>query len=127
MIEYVNIHHVSLAVRDLEQARQFYSEVLQLREIARPPFQSRGIWYAIGDQQLHLIECPEGETLREGPIQSQDSHFAVWVKSYRDTVAWLEQVGIPYEARPESVAGFAQIYILDVDHHIIEFDAPYSS
>ncbi|OPA77774.1 glyoxalase [Paenibacillus selenitireducens] len=127
MMEYLNIHHVSIAVRDLTRAKQFYSEVLQLQELTRPPFQSKGAWYAIGDQQLHLIECPDGEALREGPINSQDSHFAVWVKSYRDTIAWLEQAGIPYEARPESVAGFSQIYILDVDHHIIEFDAAYHS
>jgi len=127
MIDYLNIHHVSLAVRDLAQAKQFYSEVLQLQEIPRPPFQSKGVWYAIGIQQLHLIECPAGESLREGPIHTQDSHFAIWVKSYQDTIAWLELKGIPYEARPESVAGFAQIYILDVDHHIIEFDAPYGS
>ncbi|WP_407083035.1 VOC family protein [Paenibacillus polygoni] len=122
------IHHVSLAVRDLTKAHQFYSEKLQLKQITRPPFDSTGVWYAIGEeQQLHLLQHPAGETLRKSGIDTTDGHFAVWVKSYEKTKHWLESVGIPYEARPNSVAGFAQIFILDPDQNIIEFAAPYSS
>ncbi|MFC5449515.1 VOC family protein [Paenibacillus aestuarii] len=127
MIEFERIHHVSLAVRDLSKARTFYSELLQFKEIERPPFNSKGIWYAVGTQQLHLLEHPMGQALRESGIDSVDGHFAIWVKSFKDTIQWLEQAGIEYEARPKSVAGFAQIYILDVDHNIIEFDAAYDS
>lgn len=60
-------------------------------------------------------------------IDSVDGHFALWVKSYKNTIQWLEHIGVSYEARPQSVAGFAQIYILDVDNNIIEFDAAYDS
>ena len=127
MIEFERIHHVSLAVRDLARARQFYTEVLQLQEIERPPFNSKGIWYAIGSQQLHLLEHPKGEALRTSGIDTVDGHFAVWVKSFKDTAAYLDNAGIAYEARPNSVAGFTQIYVLDPDHNIIEFDAPYGS
>lgn len=127
MIEFERLHHVSIAVRNLEKARRFYSEVLQLQEIERPPFNSKGIWYAVGPHQLHLLEHPQGGTLRTGEIDTVDGHFAVWVKSYRGTIEWLEQAGVSYEARPQSVAGFAQIYVLDPDHNIIEFDSPYGS
>lgn len=127
MISFERIHHVSIAVRDLQRARAFYTDVLGLTEIERPPFKSSGIWYAIGDQQLHLIQQPAGETLREGGIDSTDGHFAVWVSSYRDTIARLEQTGVAYDARPNSVAGFAQIYILDPDRNVIEFDSAYES
>ncbi|MFC4775169.1 VOC family protein [Paenibacillus sp. GCM10023252] len=127
MIQMERIHHVSLAVRDLERARSFYTNTLLMQEIERPPFQSRGVWYAIGTQQLHLIETPHGEALREGGIDTTDGHFAVWVKSYRETIAFLEQAGLHYEARPNSVAGFTQIYITDLDHNIIEFDADYDT
>lgn len=127
MIDFERIHHVSLAVRNLEKARKFYSEVLKLQEIKRPPFKSRGIWYAVGDQQLHLLEHPHGETLRKSGIDSVDGHFAIWVKSYEKTIEWLERADVKYEARPNSVAGFAQVYILDPDNNIIEFDAAYDS
>ncbi|MDQ1234822.1 glyoxylase I family protein [Paenibacillus sp. SORGH_AS306] len=125
MIEFEYIHHMSLAVRDINRSRVFYSDVLQLKEIERPPFDSVGIWYAIGEQQLHLIQQPQGETLREGNIDSTDGHLAIWVRSYRQTLEWLDQQNVFYEARPHSLAGFAQIYILDPDHNIIELDAPY--
>lgn len=125
MIEFEYIHHVSLAVRNIEVSRTFYSEVLKFQEIQRPPFDSTGIWYGLGNQQLHLIEQPQGETLRQGDIDSTDGHLAIWVKSYRQTLDWLDQQNVFYEARPNSLAGFAQIYILDPDHNIIELDAPY--
>lgn len=127
MIEYAHIHHVSLAVRDLEVAKKFYSGLLRMQEIERPPFNSTGTWYALGSQQLHLLQHPQGHTLREAGIDTTDGHFAIWVKSYKETLAWLEQQGIEYEARPDSVAGFSQIFVLDPDRNIIEFDAPYHS
>jgi glyoxylase I family protein len=128
MIEFEKIHHVSLAVRELAPAKAFYSK-LGFQEIERPPFASTGTWYALGSggQQLHLLQFPSGETLRESKIDSTDGHFAIWVKSFSKTVEALEAASIPYEARPNSVAGFTQIYILDPDKNIIEFDAPYGS
>ncbi|MFD0679083.1 MULTISPECIES: VOC family protein [unclassified Paenibacillus] len=124
MINYSAIHHVSLTVRDLERAKTFYAEVLGLKEIERPPFDFAGAWYAVGEggQQLHLI-VHEGETLREGEINTRDGHFAIRVGSYKAAIAWLDQKGVPYEARPFAKAGFPQIYVLDPDRNIIEFNA----
>ncbi|WP_018758371.1 VOC family protein [Paenibacillus terrigena] len=90
-----NLHHVSIAVRDLQKAKPFYAEVLPFQEIERPPFDSNVAWFSIGDQQLHLIECPDGEILRTGPIHTGDEHLAIWVTSYHDTIVWLEQAGVP--------------------------------
>jgi glyoxylase I family protein len=123
LISIDSIHHVSLNVRDLEKSKAFYKDILGLQEMERPPFDFAGAWYAIGDgQQLHLIVY-EGETLRQGGINSRDGHFAVHVRSYKETLAWLEQKGIPVDARPYAKAGFPQIYVLDPDHNVIEFNA----
>ncbi|WP_314589303.1 VOC family protein [Paenibacillus terrigena] len=35
MIEFQNLHHVSIAVRDLQKAKPFYAEVLQFQVIER--------------------------------------------------------------------------------------------
>ncbi|MCY0869295.1 MAG: VOC family protein [Firmicutes bacterium] len=126
-LEIERIHHVSLAVRDLQRARAFYTGMLGLQEIDRPAFDTNGIWYRVGELQLHLTHSPQAETLRCGDPLGTDGHFAVWVKSYRDAVQWLTDRGISYTAQPQSVAGFAQIWLLDPDHNIIELDAPHGS
>ena len=125
-------HHVLIAADDLERSRQFYSGVLELEEIERPAFAYPGIWYKIGDgQQLHII-VRAGATLRRNkPNDPDDIHFALRMKSYRDTLAWLREKGfrddVPesdlrkMELLPASLAGWPQIYILDPDRNIIEF------
>ncbi|GIP40793.1 ring-cleaving dioxygenase [Paenibacillus sp. J31TS4] len=124
MLTYTGIHHVSLNVRELEPARAFYREVLGLQEIARPPFDFAGAWFAVGDtgQQLHLIVY-DGETLREGGADSQDGHFALRVANYREALKHLERLGVVHEARPHARAGFPQIYLTDPDRNVIELNA----
>ena len=66
------------------------------------------------------------------PIDSYDVHFAMRVRSYRETLASLRAKGFHDDApeddihrmilRPNSVTGFPQIYILDPDRNIVEFN-----
>ena len=128
-------HHLSIAVDDLERARQFYTDVLEMQELDRPNgFGHPGIWYHIGDgqPQLHILVRSEA-TLRRGKwIDLADIHFALRVESYRDTLAWLGGKGFrddlpdddfrKMKLRTKSPAGYPQIYILDPDRNIIEFN-----
>jgi glyoxylase I family protein len=128
------LHHVLIAVDDMERTRQFYTGVLEMQEIDRPPFKYPGIWYKIGDgqQHLHIIVRSDATLRRNKSNDPSDIHFALRMKSYRDTLAWLRDKGfredVPdgdlrnMELRPHSVAGFPQIYILDPDRNIIEFN-----
>lgn len=61
----VRLQHVSLPFpgtpESLAQARRFYGEILGLEERPRPTvFPGAGIWYAVGDQELHLFGEPTG-------------------------------------------------------------------
>ncbi|HXK01706.1 MAG TPA: VOC family protein [Verrucomicrobiae bacterium] len=128
------IHHVALTVTDLERSRRFYREVLGLGEIARPPFNFPGAWFQLGAaQQLHLIVHTH-PTFRTGkPLDSRDVHFAVRVKDYWKTVAFLRGLGYREDApagdlmslivNPRATAGFPQMYIMDPDRHVIEINA----
>ena len=114
-------------------SKRFYSEVLELQEIDRPVFPFPGAWYQLGDnQQLHMMVRPEA-TMRQGKSNdSWDVHFALRVKSYRETLIWLLAKGFRDDApeddirkmilKPDSVTGNAQIYILDPDRNVIEFN-----
>lgn len=124
MVKIEQIHHVSLIVTDLERAKQFYETVIGLKPIARPAFDFPGAWYAVGHtgQQLHLI-VHNGETKRTKGIDTRDGHFAVRVESYGRTIAWLEAHNVEYKAKPDSITGFAQIFVTDPDRNIIELNA----
>jgi catechol 2,3-dioxygenase-like lactoylglutathione lyase family enzyme len=131
MIEISDLHHVSLPVTNLERSRAFYRDVLGLREIERPEFAFAGVWFGVGNRQLHLI-VHDKPTLRTRGVDSHDVHFALRVKSYRDTVAFLQSQGYSSNASDESKrlrenpvgkAGFPQAFILDPDRHVIELNA----
>lgn len=124
MLRHEGIHHASIIVTDLNRARDFYERVIGLREIQRPAFDFPGAWYEVGGsgQQLHLIVHP-GETLRQSGIDTRDGHFAIRVADYDETIAWLDECGIPHRDNRESITGFSQIFLLDPDRNVIELNA----
>lgn len=123
MIQLENFHHVSLSVTDIEKSKYFYGTVLGFPEIERPDFDFPGAWYQVGTAQLHLIWNSEAETLRtSNKLDSRDGHFAVRVKSYDDTLKYLQQKGLEVKAKPESKSGFKQIFCMDPDLNLIEFN-----
>jgi len=124
MILVETIHHVSITVTDLERSQRFYAGVLGLQEIARPAFDFPGAWYQLGDRQLHLIVHPATRTLRgTTEIDSRDGHFALRVRSYRETRAHLEAAGVHFEDRPRNRTPWPQIYLSDPDGNVIELNA----
>ena len=142
MLVIETLHHVSLPIRDLERAREFYGGMLGLTEIDRPAFGFGGAWYRVGDRDLHLIVSKPGEhaTFRQDKgIDSHDAHVAIRVRSYSGAVRHLEAHGFraaddrnpqptdanprPMRLNPGGPAGFPQIYILDPDRNVIEINA----
>lgn len=124
MIIIETLHHVSITVTDLERARRFYDGVLGLDEIERPAFDFPGAWYRLGDRQLHLIVHLPTRTLRgTTEIDSRDGHFALRVRSYRETRAHLEAAGVTFHDRPRNRTPWPQIYVSDPDGNLIELNA----
>ncbi|WP_404442775.1 VOC family protein [Sutcliffiella horikoshii] len=118
-----DLHHVSLAVNDVEEAKHFYGTLLGFPELKRPDFDFPGAWYQIGNSQLHLIENKQAETLRyKDNIDSRDGHFAIRVEDYYQTVEFLESKGIEIVQKPNSKSGFAQIFCMDPSNNLIEFN-----
>ena len=130
----IALHHVALPVSDLRRARRFYTDVLGLRELERPAaFDFPGVWFALGDGQLHLIERRDGTTRGEKGLDSRDVHFAIRVRDYDAMLAHLHAAGyredapaldpLRIKANRNPNAGFPQIFILDPDRHVIEINA----
>jgi catechol 2,3-dioxygenase-like lactoylglutathione lyase family enzyme len=110
------IHHILIAVDDLERTRHFYAGVLEMQEIDRP--------IGDGQQQLHILARSDATLRRNKTNDPCDIHFALRVKnSYRETLGWLHGKGFrddvtdgdlrKMQLRPNSATGYPQIYILD--------------
>lgn len=125
MISIESLHHVAVCVSDLERAKRFYSDVLGLVELPRPPFDFGGAWYQLGErQQLHLIVHPPTLTMRRTTdIDAKDGHLAIRVGSYQETVEHLRRHGIECLERPRNLTPWPQLYVTDPDGNVIELNA----
>ena len=110
------LHHVSLNVRDVPAALDFYTRVLGLTERGdRPDFSFDGAWLDAGGQQVHLIagQAP--------PAVGQ--HFALQVEDLDAAIAELRAKGIDVsDASP--VGTGRQAFLSDPAGNGIELQQP---
>jgi glyoxylase I family protein len=115
MIKVKDVHHVALVVRDLQKCTRFYSEVLGLKTLERPPFDFPGHWYLVGStRQLHLMVFEE-----KIPVTMR--HFAIEVGDFEETVNDLNSKGIEIVDGPgKRVDGSDYLFCKDPDGNLIE-------
>ena len=116
------LHHTSFTVRDLARARRFYEDVLGLEQIERPDLGLPGVWYGIGDAQIHLIEMPAGgEPGSRAPgLTPLAPHTAFAIDDYAATLAHLRAHDLPViETSPE----MGQMWVQDPDGYVVELIA----
>ena len=130
------LHHVLLPVTDLERAKNFYSGVLGLPEVARPDFEFPGAWYRFANgQEFHLVSYPHATLRGEKPLDDRDVHVALRIRDFEAAVERLRAAGYREDAvaesahfmvvRPRSSRGYSQVYVLDPDRNVIELNAEF--
>ena len=115
MIRIEKYLHATILVRDLRRTREFYTKVLGLQEIDRPRFNFSGTWFAIGEQELHIVVKDD---LNGDPAFSDDRHIALGVADFDRVPADLEELGIHF--RRGSNPARKQIFFRDPDGNLIE-------
>jgi catechol 2,3-dioxygenase-like lactoylglutathione lyase family enzyme/uncharacterized protein YunC (DUF1805 family) len=124
------IDHVTLVVKDLEQSRKFYVEILGMREIPRPAFTFAGSWFQAGKTQIHLIlefsgSGPAGNLLPAPLRSSRTQHLAFEVDDAEAAAKRLQDLQIPILSGPKPRPdGFIQVFITDPDGHVVELCSP---
>ncbi len=120
-IEVRELNHVAIHVRDLNASRRFYRDILGLPEISRPLFDFEGAWFALGQQELHLIL---NESLPDA--DRGHYHFALRVDDPFSAKAELTNRGISdLEGPKRRPDGATQLFFRDPDGYRIElFSGP---
>lgn len=109
--------HTAILVSDLSQAESFYSEVLELPKATRS-LKFPGLWYQIGDYQIHLIEEPNWTPMEVNPQKwGRNPHLALAVDDLELIKTRLTQKGYSFQ---ESSSGRAALFAKDPDGNIIE-------
>ena len=89
MVQVRETHHINFVIKDLEAARRFYGDVLSLPSLPRPELNNAGLWFLMGDKQLHL------SVYEDEPSASSRRHVAILVEDFDETVRTLREHGVP--------------------------------
>ncbi len=114
------VHHVSINVRDADEALRFYVDVLGFRQRDdRPDFPFAGAWLDIDDhdQQLHLLEV-------DGVEAPRGQHFAISVDDLDAAIEELDARGATV-SDPSTIDGICrQAFLADPTGNLIELNQP---
>ncbi len=108
--------HAALLVSDLRRAKKFYEDVLGLKEKPRHDFDFNGVWYDLGECELHLMVVTDPLPPAEHRPR-RDFHVAFNIENYQAAKARLDKLAIPYR---EGRHGLPQLFVRDPDGNLIE-------
>lgn len=108
--------HTAILITDLERSEHFYGQILGLQKVERP-LKYPGVWYQIGDYQLHLIVAPTVPTDKQQEKWGQNPHIAFAVVNLQVVKDELSAKNYTFEA---SASGREAIFVKDPDGNIIE-------
>lgn len=112
-IDITGIHHHSVVATNPEASRCFYGEQLGLEEIPSPStFRDPVIWYACGDEQLHLM-------IKEDADAISPRHIALHIRDAKGTREQLQARGVDTEETIR-IPGADRFFIRDPDGNRIE-------
>lgn len=114
-----SVNHVARLTRHLDEARQFYRDVLGFREIRRPNFNFPGAWLYNYGLQIHLIVA-DGAPEPDGEISTRAEHLALHVADTDEVERLLDEHGIEYRRNYVADRNVTQLFFRDPDGHHIE-------
>ncbi|MBE9028513.1 VOC family protein [filamentous cyanobacterium LEGE 11480] len=108
--------HTALNVTDLAKAEHFYSDILGLQKAERD-LKFPGIWYQIGDYQLHLLVAPENPPSKNQERWGRNRHLAFSVSDIAAVKQRLTAAGQNFQV---SGSGRPAVFVRDPDDNVIE-------
>ena len=116
------LQHVNIRCANAKATRDFYVELMGLREGPRPPFASQGYWLYAGDVPVvHLVQKPKGESVK-GPGTGELDHVAFEGLDLDAMRATLKAKGYPFREALVPRDGTVQVFVADPDGILLELN-----
>jgi glyoxylase I family protein len=107
----------------LRRLRDFYVDVVGLREGWRPPFDFPGHWLYLGDQAvLHLVEDPPGARGAVPGASPTFDHVAFTCSGLAEMEARLQRLGVVYRRADVPGTTQCQLFVQDPAGNGVEFN-----
>lgn len=115
-----NLDHINVYCANLERSRRFYSEVLGLKDGARPNFGFPGAWLYLGERPVvHLVGDRDGETpSTTGPFD----HVAFEAQDFEAMRSKMATLGIDFTENEVADFKIRQLFVHDPDGVRIELN-----
>ena len=119
-------NHIALSVKDIDRSSEFYTNVLNMREITNRTKTDGIRWFSLGEnKELHLISI-----VKENVTINKAVHLALTTSDFDRFVKALENEKIAYSDWPGNVNkinirpdGIKQIFFQDPDGYWIEVNS----
>lgn len=119
------LNHVTVRTDDLEGTRDFYSEVLGLREGPRPPLSFPGYWLYCGEQAVVHLVPPSGAIGSDGSDSTGNfDHVAFSAEDFEGMRARFVRLGIKFREQTVPGARLRQLFVQDPNHIMVELNFP---
>ncbi|MBR8830389.1 MAG: VOC family protein [Chlorogloea purpurea SAG 13.99] len=109
--------HTTILVSDLARSQYFYETILGLQQTRRS-LNFPGVWYQIGDYQIHLVvDINYKNTRINADKWGRNPHIALGVNNLQDTISYLESQSYIFQ---RSASGRPALFLQDPDGNTIE-------
>ena len=115
------MNHFTVLSSNLERSKQFYIQILGLKEGYRPPFTFPGAWLYVENQAvLHIMAGKPMPVVASGVID----HMAFTASNLQEMVNMLKRHNIPYDLHRLMGLETWQLFCHDPDGAKVELDFP---
>ncbi|HEY1729424.1 MAG TPA: VOC family protein [Candidatus Baltobacteraceae bacterium] len=117
------LDHINIRTMQPEATRDFFVDIVGLRNGERPPFNFNGYWLYAGEQAvIHLTDARDAGAhgMAEGRAGAAIDHVSFRMTGYNALCALLKERKLPFQTRVVPRNGDVQIFVDDPNGVTVE-------
>jgi len=119
------LNHVTVRTTDLDGTRDFYSDVLGLKEGPRPPLAFPGYWLYCGEQAVVHLVPPSGQIgAGDGDATGNFDHVAFVADDFDEMRERFRRLGLRFRENEVPGIRLRQLFVQDPNKVMIEINFP---